>query len=115
ESISEKELLKLIKDLNEDKSVHGIIVQRPLPKQISEHKIDQAVSNQKDIDGFRKDSKFKSPVVLAVAEILKTVEPDFKNKRIAVVGKGQTGGAPVIKWLINLGAYVNVVDSQTTD
>lgn len=112
-SISEEELLKIIKQLNADASVHGIIIQRPLPTHISEGKIDQAVSAQKDIDGFRIDSKFKSPIVLAINEILKKVAPDFKNKRIAVIGKGQTGGKPVIKWLINSGAYVNVVDSGT--
>lgn len=113
--VLEEELLKTIDDLNDDKSIHGIIVQRPLPAQINEHKIDQAVLGTKDVDGFRKDSKFKSPVVLAINEILQRVESDFKNKRIAVVGKGQTGGAPVIKWLIKLGAYVNVIDSGTDE
>ncbi len=114
-SISEHELLEIIKDLNNDSAVHGIIVQRPLPPQISENKIDRAVIPEKDVDGFNKNSEYKPPIVLAIYEILKKVEPNFKDKRIAVIGKGQTGGAPVIKWLINLGAYVNVISSKTSE
>lgn len=111
--ISQNELLEIIKKLNQDSDIHGIIVQRPLPAQIDENKIDQAVLPQKDIDGFRKESTYKAPIVLAINEILQKTEPNFKNKRIAIIGKGQTAGAPIIKWLINLGAYVNVVDSKT--
>ncbi len=52
ESTSEEELLKLISELNEDKSVHGILVQLPLPKHINEEKVINAICPEKDVDGF---------------------------------------------------------------
>lgn len=114
-SISTKELVSRLNDLNHLSTVHGIIVQRPLPSQISESVIDSAVNPKKDIDGFHPDSKFHPPIALAVIKILNKADPNFLNKKITVIGKGQTGGAPIIKDLIKLGAFVNVIDRQTTE
>ena len=52
ESTTEQELLKIIDELNNDKSVHGILVQLPLPKHIDEEKVIMAISPEKDVDGF---------------------------------------------------------------
>ena len=52
EDISEKEVLNLIKEYNEDKKVHGILVQLPLPKHIDEEKIIESINYKKDVDGF---------------------------------------------------------------
>ncbi len=116
--ISEEELIKKIDELNNDPLVHGIIVQRPLPKRFNEEKITYAINSQKDIDGFRKDSKFGIPVGLAVIRLLRTCHPDnfeswLKTNNITVIGKGLTAGYPVIKTLENLGIKPNVISSKT--
>ena len=116
--ISEEELIKKIDELNNDPLVHGIIVQRPLPKRFNEEKITYAINSQKDIDGFRKDSKFGIPVGLAVIRLLRTCHPDnfeswLKTNNITVIGKGLTAGYTVIKTLENLGIKPNVISSKT--
>ena len=128
--ISTEELLKKIEKLNMDKSIHGIIVQKPLPSRFDDAKITNAISAEKDVDGFRKDSKFGIPVGLAVLEILSRVyeqiikeqrtkikELSFKDwiksQKITVIGKGQTAGGPIIRTLQNLGTSPVVVSSKT--
>lgn len=73
---TEDELLSLISRLNADPTVHGIIIQRPLPPHIDGERITYSTAPEKDIDGFRRDSLFDPPVALAVRRILDEV----KNK-----------------------------------
>lgn len=112
-SVKTEKLLKTIEQLNNDSNVHGVIVQRPLPPQINSSSIVQTIEPTKDVDGFRNDSKFKPPIALAVIKILNEVDKNFLNKKIVVIGKGETGGSPVIKELIKQGAFVEVIDSRT--
>ena len=72
-------LVQLVQSLNTDPSVHGIIIQRPLPFDIPKHQLDQLVIPAKDVDGFHPDSPFTPPIALAVIEILKFI---FKNQTI---------------------------------
>lgn len=121
--ISTGELLDKINILNKNKSVNAIIVQRPLPLQINEEKIANAIIPQKDIDGFNVNSLFVTPVALAVITILKkahelsNINGDFNNwlkeKNILLIGKGITAGTPIIKYLQKLGIKVNTIDSKT--
>lgn len=107
--------------LNADKGTHGIIVQRPLPAHIEKSKIIDAIQPQKDVDGFRQDSPFEVPVWLATRYILEYISTDYedslqsflKGKSIAVIGKGETAGKPVIDGLNELEANVTVIDSET--
>lgn len=111
QNLSEK-----IERLNQDPSVHGIIVQRPLPAKVDEDLIVRAISPDKDVDGFRPDSKFDPPVAEAVLEILKNANinsGDLKNKKIAVVGKGITAGGPIIRTLEKNGIKPAIISSQT--
>ncbi|MCL5432915.1 MAG: bifunctional 5,10-methylenetetrahydrofolate dehydrogenase/5,10-methenyltetrahydrofolate cyclohydrolase [Patescibacteria group bacterium] len=111
--------------LNNDKSVHGIIVQRPLPKYIDQQLITDSVLPEKDVDGLRSDSKFEMPLGLAVLEILEKIfeknrpRANFlewlKPKKITVLGKGITGGKPVADILRKNGANPNIIDSKTSD
>ena len=120
---SEEILLNLLEKLNQDKKTHGIIVQRPLPININKEKIIKAINPQKDIDGFRPDSKFELPIFLAIEDILKKAKTfdkqkiDFilwlRSKNITVVGKGETGGKPIIEKLSKLGINPAVADSKT--
>jgi methylenetetrahydrofolate dehydrogenase (NADP+) / methenyltetrahydrofolate cyclohydrolase len=123
------ELKELVDKLNNDPKVHGIIIQRPIPPQINEMEAREIVLAEKDVDGFLPNSKFNEPIAEAVLEILKTVfrasrtstpgvEPrSFENwlseKNIVVVGKGKTGGRPVINLLNKLEIEPLIVDSKT--
>ena len=108
--ISQSELLQNIQTLNNDRSVHGIIVQLPLPDHIDEHIVCNAVSLSKDVDGFTSpslgrlvqgvDSDCKSSFVpctpLAVLKILQyDVDIDFKGLNACVAGRSHNVGMPI--------------------
>lgn len=114
ESSSEEELVKLIEKLNIDQNIHGIIVQRPLPLEIDKDLVSRVISSEKDVDGFNDESSFDAPVALAVIEILKSVGiSDLTDKKIIVLGKGETAGLPVIKLMDKMELSFEIIDSQT--
>ncbi len=120
-----EELTSIIKQFNTDPSVHGIIIQRPLP----ESSIDftsalHSTVVQKDIDGFMPGSPFEVPVANAVFEILDFIRSHpaktgrvrpFQELQIVVIGRGETAGKPIADLLIQKGCNVTVVHSQTTN
>lgn len=121
---SEEELLNALKRLNEDKKVHGIIVQRPIPKKYDREKVINAIENVKDIDGFRSDSLYIVPVLLAIQHFIREayrvitatdLKNRLKNQHVLVAGKGETAGGPAIEWLHTLGADYSIIDSKTKD
>jgi methylenetetrahydrofolate dehydrogenase (NADP+)/methenyltetrahydrofolate cyclohydrolase len=116
ESTTQEELLELIRSLNSDEAVHGIIVQRPLPEAIDSETINQATNPLKDIDAFRKDATYPMPLPAAVIYILTSVQQqDLNEKVIVVIGKGETGGGPIIETLREMGIMPHVIDSKTTN
>ena len=110
-SIPTKDLLKHLNDLNYLSDIHGIIVQQPFSSHIDQKKIVNTIDPQKDVDGFHPQSKFESPIAAAVLEILKFVP--LKNKKVVVIGKGETGGKPIIQILKKKGIIPIVIDSKT--
>lgn len=119
---TESDLLDTIKKLNIDRSVHGIIVQRPMPIQINKENIVNAIDFEKDVDGFKINSKYKVPAWLAVEEIIKQalrvpteakLRNSLLNQAILILGKGETAGMPVIRELRSLGLTPIIVDSKT--
>ncbi|MEK7572999.1 MAG: bifunctional 5,10-methylenetetrahydrofolate dehydrogenase/5,10-methenyltetrahydrofolate cyclohydrolase [Patescibacteria group bacterium] len=125
---STESLLEKIEKLNQDSTVHGIIVQRPFSPQIDEEKIANSINPGKDVDGFHPDSKFSPPIAEAVLRILEcifksTSEVDeagtsevlawLKTKKIAVVGKGVTAGGPIMKTLGETRSDLVVITSKT--
>lgn len=118
---STEKVHKLIESLNKDKKVNGIIVQRPLIKNLNEEHISTAIILPKDVDGFHPHSKFATPVALAVIKLIEsTIEHEniyeyLKSKKIAVLGKGVTAGGPTIRLFKKLGINVKVIDSKTKD
>jgi methylenetetrahydrofolate dehydrogenase (NADP+) / methenyltetrahydrofolate cyclohydrolase len=117
-TISESELIKKVTQFNQDKTVHGIIVQQPLPQSISTEAITQAIDPKKDVDGFNSKSQFEMPIALAILETLKTVssasfEEWLRNKKTVIIGKGETGGKPIIAALKELGINPSIIDSLT--
>lgn len=109
--IQNSELEELIDRLNKDNSIHGIIVQQPLPPQINLEKITQAIDPIKDVDGFHAKSKFEPPIAEAVLEILKNTP--LKSKNIVIVGKGETGGKLIIQAIKKMRIEPIVIDSKT--
>lgn len=115
-STSQEELLNLISKLNDDSTVHGIIVQRPLPNGFDRDLISHAVNPAKDVDGFNQESNFDAPVAEAVIEILNSIgQKDLSNKKIVVIGKGETAGGPVIQLLDKMELKFEVIDRSTED
>src|SRR3989344_325014 len=108
---TQQKLISTIEQFNNDNNVHGIIVQRPLPTSIDTNTISLAIKPNKDVDGFHPDSKFQSPIALAVLKILKEVAS--LNQKIIVVGKGETGGKPIIKMLREMNIEPLVIDTKT--
>jgi methylenetetrahydrofolate dehydrogenase (NADP+) / methenyltetrahydrofolate cyclohydrolase len=114
DNISESELIKIIKQFNQNKTIHGIIVQQPLPQNINIEAITQAIDPKKDVDGFNSKSQFKMPIALAVFEVFKNIGiSDLKNKNVVMIGKGETGGKPITEALQELGIKPSIIDSQT--
>ena len=92
----EKEILDIIKSLNKDNQVNGILVQFPLPKHISSEKIIQAINPEKDVDGFLSVSKFDPPFIMAIWQAIKETKEDLKDKKtIALVNSDIFGRALV--------------------
>lgn len=134
EEVTKEEIEKVVKDLNKNSDVHGIIIQRPLPFQIDEEFARNIISKDKDVDGFLPQSKFDEPIAEAVLEILKVIFSEIqikkaeeggptcenvfewlKTKQIVIVGKGDTGGRPIIKLFKKMGIEPNIIDSKTRD
>jgi methylenetetrahydrofolate dehydrogenase (NADP+) / methenyltetrahydrofolate cyclohydrolase len=129
--ISSEDVDALIQKYNHDPQVHGIIVQRPCPKQISKDFLDHAVLPEKDVDGFHPESDFAAPVALAVERVLYEVYKEkfgqhsgftvsfdsFIDWLIAqdmvVLGKGETAGQPIINHFHDRHARLMIIDSKT--
>lgn len=111
--ISKDELENLINQLNRDTSIHGIIIQLPLPKHLNEEEISDKVLPERDVDGFVPGSKFRPATAMGVVELLKRSGVEIKGKNAVVVGRGKVAGRPTAELLREEGARVEVVHSKT--
>jgi methylenetetrahydrofolate dehydrogenase (NADP+)/methenyltetrahydrofolate cyclohydrolase len=121
-AISEKDLLALIRRLNQDKNIHGILVQLPLPAHIQSEKILEAVSPQKDIDGFHPINQgllllggngFQPCTPMGIMKLLDSVGCDPQGKNAVVVGRSNIVGKPVALMLLARHATVTLCHSRT--
>ncbi|MGZ8494636.1 MAG: bifunctional methylenetetrahydrofolate dehydrogenase/methenyltetrahydrofolate cyclohydrolase FolD [Candidatus Binatia bacterium] len=121
-TVSEKELLALVHQLNKDKHVHGILVQLPLPPHIHSEKILNAVSPYKDVDGFHPVNQgnllvgadgYRPCTPLGVMKLLESVNCDPKGKNAVVVGRSNIVGKPVALMLLEKHATVTICHSRT--
>lgn len=121
-TISEDELLTLIRELNGDDSVDGILVQLPLPEHISEARVIETISKEKDVDGFHPLNVAalwqKQPCVLpctpkGIIKMLKAAGVGISGKRAVVIGRSNIVGLPVSKLLLDENATVTVAHSRT--
>lgn len=120
--ITEEELLSLIRELNADPEVDGILVQLPLPKHISEAKVIETISREKDVDGFHPLNVAalwqKQPCVLpctpkGIIKMLKEAGVEIAGKRAVVIGRSNIVGLPVSKLLLDENATVTIAHSRT--
>ena len=121
ESISEEELIEIIKKLNRSKTT-GIILQSPLPKHIDFTKCARLIKDSKDVDGFSKDNLFgirdnnEKIIPCTVKGILKLFEYyniDVSGKNVVVLGRSNIVGRPLADALINRNATVTLCHSKT--
>ncbi len=95
---SEKEILKVIDSLNQDKQINGILVQLPLPKNISADRIIRAIKSTKDIDGFTQESKFDSPFILSIQQALKETKENLRSKKIIALVNSDVFGKALYRF-----------------
>ena len=107
---TQKELSARVSMYNADPSVHGLIVQRPLPPELTA----TGVLPKKDIDGFSPDSPFTTPIVAAVFLILEQLHVDLQTKKIVVLGRGETAGQPIADAFKKKECATSIIHSKTT-
>ena len=128
ENTDQETLLKLIEDLNNDSTVHGILVQLPLPKQIDERKVIDTIVVEKDVDGFHAINAGRLSIggdmlkrafipctPLGSLLLLKNQVGDLKGKNAVVVGRSNIVGKPMSQLLIEESCTVTIVHSKTKD
>ena len=122
EETTEEELLQLVRMLNEDNSVGGILVQLPLPKHIGEEKVIHAISPGKDVDGFHPENVgnlsigspgFVSCTPAGVIQLLKRSGIEIEGKECVVLGRSNIVGKPMAMLLLRENGTVTICHSRT--
>lgn len=119
-SISQVDLIKEIKKINEDKSVDGVIVQLPLPEHLDSEKIVRNIDQMKDADGlttaYLENSLLVTPATARAVEVLLDFyKIEVTNKKIAVIGRSKLAGGPIATMLSKKGAKVTVCHRETSN
>jgi len=121
-TIREEELLKEIQTCNEDDTVDGILVQLPLPKHIDERKVIEAISPEKDVDGFHPvsvgkmvigEETFYSCTPAGIIEMVKSKNIDIVGKHVVIVGRSNIVGKPAGLLFLKENATVTYCHSKT--
>lgn len=123
-AFSESELLARIAVLNADPTVHGILVQMPLPKHIKAHRVIEAISTAKDVDGYATLSAgqlmtgqagFTPCTPYGCMKLIESTGIDLRGKHAVVIGRSNTVGKPMALLLLQANATVTVCHSATAD
>ena len=115
EDISEDDLMRQLHYLNIDDSVTGYLVQLPLPKHISEEKVNLTIDPTKDIDGFHPLSKTVAATPLGVYNYLKAMNYNFSGKNAVIIGRSNIVGKPMHKLLLDANMNVIMLHTRTTE
>ena len=123
ENVTEEELLNVIRELNEDEKVDGILVQLPLPKHIDEKKVVDTIAFSKDVDGFKPENmgllflgdknSIKPCTPSGIVELFKRYELEVEGKDVVIIGRSNIVGKPMAGFFINEGATVTICNSKT--
>ncbi len=123
-TMSESDLLARVDALNNDPTIHGILVQLPLPKHIDAQKVIEAISPEKDVDGFHVASAgalmtgtpgFWPCTPYGCMKMLESIGYDLKGKHAVVIGRSNIVGKPMALMLLQKSATVTVCHSATVD
>lgn len=123
-NMPEADLLRRIDELNRDDSIHGILVQMPVPKHIDPQKVIAAIDPLKDVDGFSILSAgalasglpgFKSCTPYGCMKMIETTGVNLKGKHAVVIGRSNTVGKPMAQLLLQANATVTICHSATVD
>ncbi len=124
DTIEEKTVLEKIKELNNDESVSGILVQLPLPRHIDKQKVIETITPLKDVDGFHPmnvgnlSSGYESSVPctpLGCYLMIKKIEPNLSGKKAVIVGRSNLNGKPMTQLLLKENCTVTITHSRTKD
>lgn len=129
ETASQEEVLEEVRRLNEDRDVHGVLVQLPLPKQVSEQAVLEAVDPQKDVDGFhplsvgglwssrrgREAQGFAPATPSGVLKLVESTGVELEGKHAVVVGRSNIVGKPVACLLLRKNCTITVCHRHTRD
>jgi len=122
--MSEAALLERIAALNADPAIHGILVQMPLPKHINPHKVIEAISAKKDVDGYSVLSAgelmtglegFRPCTPYGCMKLIESTGVDLRGKHAVVIGRSNTVGKPMALLLLQANATVTICHSATAD
>lgn len=122
ESICQEELIAIIERYNEDDTIHGILVQLPLPNHINDKKIILAIDPKKDVDGFHpmntghlwSGRPLMVPCTPAgIVEMLREYEVDLEGKHAVIIGRSNIVGKPMAQLLLDKNATVTLTHSRT--
>ena len=123
-NVSEKDILEKIEELNKNDKISGILVQLPLPSQISKEKIINAINPSKDVDGFNPinvgnlSSGYDSIVPctpLGCLLLIKNTESNLAGKHAVIIGRSNLNGKPMAQLLLKENCTVTIVHSKTND
>ena len=122
--LTEADLLERIRTLNTDPSIHGILVQMPLPRHIDPHRVIQTIDVHKDVDGFSTLSAgelmsglpgFRPCTPYGCMKLIESTGVDIRGKHAVVIGRSNTVGKPMALLLLQASATVTVCHSATPD
>lgn len=122
EETTEEELLELVNTLNKDEKINGILVQLPLPKQINEDNILNAIDSRKDVDGFHPNNVGKMMVgeetflpctPAGIVELLKRTNIELEGKECVVIGRSNIVGKPMSMLMLKENCTVTIAHSRT--
>ena len=124
ENVTEEELLNVIRELNADEKVDGILVQLPLPKHIDEKKVVETIAFSKDVDGFNPinvgklaigEKSFISCTPYGVVKMLEEYNINPEGKNVVIIGRSNIVGKPLLQCLLNKNATITICHSKTRD
>jgi methylenetetrahydrofolate dehydrogenase (NADP+)/methenyltetrahydrofolate cyclohydrolase len=124
DTVTEDELLQVVRQLNDDRATHGILVQLPLPPQIDPHKVIAAIEPAKDVDGFHPVNAGRLatglPALvpctpLGCIRLVKSVHASLSGLEAVVIGRSNIVGKPLVQLLLGENATVTVAHSKTRD
>lgn len=124
ENTKQEELIELIEKLNKDNSIHGILLQSPIPSHLDINEAFRAIAPEKDVDGFNpinvgklclNQDTFVSCTPYGIMKMFEAYDIDLTGKNVTILGRSNIVGKPLIQCCLNKNATVTVCHSKTKD